>query len=305
MTEKICLIIGETKDFKSAEITELAKKGGEPQYFDSCDLQEAFGPDALDYFTKNDLLTTFRDDNNVPVTNPVLKERLDFFKDYSSSMETLGATLEPGNWTDLFDEYFSTASRLHGRYNVPFFENDKRTYVQHLQYYLERQDFDNFERTFLWGCQSDYLPDDLVLNSHLFLMHYAVMIETSIMGGRGNAAINLANRCLAEASSERKARFDEMGITQDLAETNESLARSEEKQAASAADAAGQFKVGDKINVPEITKALKGNGVTILFGWASWCPACRMAMPTINKLADELRKKGVNIVGATTEPVSE
>ena len=64
-------------------------------------------------------------------------------------------------------------------------------------------------------------------------------------------------------------------------------------------DAAPDFKLND-LNGKEVTLAsLKGKVVMLDF-WATWCGPCKAAMPTIQKLHDEYRDKGVVILGVNT-----
>lgn len=67
--------------------------------------------------------------------------------------------------------------------------------------------------------------------------------------------------------------------------------------------------IGQK--APDFTlKDLAGNNVSLssykgrvvlLNFWASWCPPCRAEMPSMNKLNDLLRKRGLTILAISTD----
>lgn len=67
--------------------------------------------------------------------------------------------------------------------------------------------------------------------------------------------------------------------------------------------------IGQK--APDFTlKDLAGNNVSLSFYkgrvvllnfWASWCPPCRAEMPSMNKLNDLLKKRGLTILAISTD----
>ncbi len=46
---------------------------------------------------------------------------------------------------------------------------------------------------------------------------------------------------------------------------------------------------------------LKGESLTVLDFWTTWCRPCRKAIPELNKIYDEYRDKGVNIIGVNCD----
>ena len=42
---------------------------------------------------------------------------------------------------------------------------------------------------------------------------------------------------------------------------------------------------------------LKGESITILDFWTTWCKPCRKAIPELNKIYDQYKEKGVSMVG--------
>lgn len=53
--------------------------------------------------------------------------------------------------------------------------------------------------------------------------------------------------------------------------------------------------------LPKEVSELRGRVVVIDF-WASWCVACRLAIPTLNAWHERLGARGLTVVGITTDP---
>jgi peroxiredoxin len=63
---------------------------------------------------------------------------------------------------------------------------------------------------------------------------------------------------------------------------------------------APEFALRDmKGNYVSIT-GLRGKVVVVNF-WATWCPPCRIEMPSLNRLHNDYRSKGLVVVAVTTE----
>ena len=85
-------------------------------------------------------------------------------------------------------------------------------------------------------------------------------------------------------------------------------------QAATAAQAAPPtlaLSIGSKAPIPEISDFVRGEKPTffepgkvyVIEFWATWCPPCRQSMPHLTKLAEDMKSKGVVIVGISDEKV--
>jgi len=85
-------------------------------------------------------------------------------------------------------------------------------------------------------------------------------------------------------------------------------------QAAPAAPAAPTtlaLSIGSKAPIPEISDFVRGEKpsffepgkVYVIEFWATWCPPCRQSMPHLTKLAEDMKSKGVVIVGVSDEKV--
>jgi thiol-disulfide isomerase/thioredoxin len=85
-------------------------------------------------------------------------------------------------------------------------------------------------------------------------------------------------------------------------------------QAAPAAPAAPTtlaLSIGSKAPIPEISDFVRGEKPTffepgkvyVIEFWATWCPPCRQSMPHLTKLAEDMKSKGVVIVGISDEKV--
>ena len=57
------------------------------------------------------------------------------------------------------------------------------------------------------------------------------------------------------------------------------------------------FELKDIENVTRTYDELKGEKITILDFWATWCKPCTKAIPELNKLYEEFKGKGVQIIG--------
>ena len=42
---------------------------------------------------------------------------------------------------------------------------------------------------------------------------------------------------------------------------------------------------------------LKGENLTVIDFWATWCKPCQQSIPIINKIHEEFRDKGLNVIG--------
>ena len=85
-------------------------------------------------------------------------------------------------------------------------------------------------------------------------------------------------------------------------------------QAAPAAPAAPTtlaLSIGSKAPIPEISDFVRGEKPTffepgkvyVIEFWATWCPPSRQSMPHLTKLAEDMKSKGVVIVGVSDEKV--
>ena len=85
-------------------------------------------------------------------------------------------------------------------------------------------------------------------------------------------------------------------------------------QAAPAAPAAPTtlaLSIGSKAPIPEISDFVRGEKPTffepgkvyVIEFWATWCPPCRQSMTHLTKLAEDMKSKGVVIVGVSDEKV--
>lgn len=78
-----------------------------------------------------------------------------------------------------------------------------------------------------------------------------------------------------------------------------------------AAPATLALSIGSKAPIPEISDFVRGEKPTffepgkvyVIEFWATWCPPCRQSMPHLTKLAEDMKSKGVVIVGVSDEKV--
>ncbi len=61
------------------------------------------------------------------------------------------------------------------------------------------------------------------------------------------------------------------------------------------------FKLEDTQSVTQEYNALKGEKLTIIDFWATWCKPCLKAIPELIKLQDEYKSKGVNLIGISCD----
>ncbi len=57
------------------------------------------------------------------------------------------------------------------------------------------------------------------------------------------------------------------------------------------------FTLNDLDNKQQSFNDLKGEKLTILDFWATWCKPCNKAIPELNKIYNENKSKGVNVIG--------
>jgi len=57
------------------------------------------------------------------------------------------------------------------------------------------------------------------------------------------------------------------------------------------------FTLIDLDNKQQSFNELKGEKLTILDFWATWCKPCNKAIPELNKIYNEFKSKGVNVIG--------
>lgn len=57
------------------------------------------------------------------------------------------------------------------------------------------------------------------------------------------------------------------------------------------------FTLNDLNNKQRSFNELKGEKLTIIDFWATWCKPCNKAIPELNKIYTEYKNKGVNVIG--------
>lgn len=57
------------------------------------------------------------------------------------------------------------------------------------------------------------------------------------------------------------------------------------------------FRLNDLDNTSRSFTELKGEKITIIDFWATWCKPCTKAIPELNKIYDSYKDKGVQIIG--------
>lgn len=61
------------------------------------------------------------------------------------------------------------------------------------------------------------------------------------------------------------------------------------------------FKLKDLNNRSKSFSDLRGENLTIIDFWATWCKPCIQAIPKLNKIYDEYKEQGVEIVGINAD----
>ena len=61
------------------------------------------------------------------------------------------------------------------------------------------------------------------------------------------------------------------------------------------------FKLKDLNNHTKSFSELRGEKLTLLDFWATWCKPCLQAIPKLNKIYDEYKDKGIEIIGINTD----
>ena len=61
------------------------------------------------------------------------------------------------------------------------------------------------------------------------------------------------------------------------------------------------FRLRDLDNKWKEYSDLKGNELTIIDFWATWCQPCVRSIPLLNEMAQEFESKGVNFIGVSID----
>jgi thiol-disulfide isomerase/thioredoxin len=70
-------------------------------------------------------------------------------------------------------------------------------------------------------------------------------------------------------------------------------------------EAAPKFSLADLANQPVTLSFFRGEKVVVLDFWATWCGPCRMAMPGLQTLHEELKDRGVLLVSVNQSEPAE
>ena len=62
-----------------------------------------------------------------------------------------------------------------------------------------------------------------------------------------------------------------------------------------------QFELKDTENNIKSYDDLKGSKITLVDFWATWCKPCLKAIPELNKIYDEYRSAGVEVIGISCD----
>lgn len=286
METKTCFIIGQVSDFNSEKVKALAEKGGAPESLDSCDLEKGLG--ASDIMTENDMSALFKDESGKACAGAVLEQRLEFLENYvkvAVPVDPFGSPPSADDPVGFFKDYLSDISKLHEKYQVPYFEKEAEVYTMLTKKSLTSKQYQKFTDMFALGCQDTDLPKETVV------MTLAASLFSYFILGAANSNISgfvkMYEDCMDIMPDDRQWLFvDKFKALNG----NKIMEIARHKLAASKL----LVKEGEPLNIPAIKMAAKKNKATVLFGWASWCPYCIKAMPAIN---DILSRKGVGVVG--------
>lgn len=61
------------------------------------------------------------------------------------------------------------------------------------------------------------------------------------------------------------------------------------------------FYINDIQNLAQSFEDLKGDKLTLFDFWATWCKPCRKAIPELNKIYEEYKEQGVQVVGVNCD----
>ena len=66
-------------------------------------------------------------------------------------------------------------------------------------------------------------------------------------------------------------------------------------------DKAPDFQLGSTDGKTVVALSSFTDKPTVLVFWASWCPHCQSELPVLQKVYDEFKSKGVNVVGVSVD----
>lgn len=273
------MVIGQASLFNNSEITEMAKKAGDPEKFEVCDLDAACGQVMLAPYEVKDL---FIQKDGTPYDAKLINESLEFIKDYYFKKDSAEKILKDpkyiGHFALLLKDIFPKISRLHAKYDIPMFETEHNFFLE-----IMRRAMSN-EKEY-----SECLKEvcgDTDFSNELFEVYVNGLLQAGLIVMAKPEAVGLILKylkvCRDISSGGKKTLFNDPLVQQVLAKFE---------------DAAVEKLIGKKVVFPK--GAARGKNATVVFLWATHCSYCKSAIPYLAQVKKSLEKKGINVVGMT------
>ncbi|MBI2341330.1 MAG: redoxin domain-containing protein [Deltaproteobacteria bacterium] len=274
---KDCAVIGTVDEFGGDEFfTELAKKGGDADKVDTCDLAIRYGGASAEPAV---MAKFFRDESNKlrPITdikqriipfydeypqgNAVMRHMLDDMVDQSSHKRTL-IEVSVGR----MDWLYGALAALHKKYNVPYADEEVVPFMGTL---LGSEKAPEVTNALLeWACSSEDFPIGLLGNADKFFGMFGVIDEN--LRKQLHVLLTMASQMCEE---ERLAKAN--APKQQLKE----------------------LQIGDVVPVKEVKDAVGKNRFSVLYIWSPGCPVCLNSMSFVNQMHGKLKIHKAAVVG--------
>ncbi len=302
-----CVAIARKDQFgDNGELKTIAGYSGDPELFETCDLEAAYGEVSL---LSDDIKRIFLENTSGGLEfikdKSVLNSRLAFFREYPKKEFVDGLKAQhKGEMVGFLSEYFGLIKPLHEKYNVPnlSFElswfiialkengNDNSPYTpKHvLESIKNLGENSQYHSPLMWACADENFPANFL--SSMFWMLGSELLKNNDPS-LAPVFSELVTGCLNKV--ETKERMFAMANVLRVINQNLFKALAESSHESEA------LKQGAVIDVPEIASIIKGREA-ILFGWSAYCPACELAMPKLNEFIEKNQDR-VMVLGIVHE----
>jgi thiol-disulfide isomerase/thioredoxin len=276
---KECAVIGTVDEFRNDHFfVDLAKKGGDADKVETCDLAIQYGGASVESAV---MAKFFRDESNKLRSISDIKQRiLPFYDEYPEGKAVLqyilnnAGNLVSGKRTLIetsvgnMEWFYGALAALHKKYNVPYAEEEV---IPFMGTFLGSEKAPEVSAALIeWACDSEDFPIGLLGNADKFLV--VVDIDENVRK-QLHALLTLTSQ-ICEAERLTKANAPSSQPQQPK-----------------------QLQIGDIVPVQKVKDAVGKNRFSVLYIWSPSCSACLESMPVMNRVSGKLKIHNSAIVG--------